>query len=241
MGFAQLKDALMLKLSSGSYSDETAVRFLEEATDSFDPDWDAYKLSNGGNTPNFFTVVNGESYVINALKGPLTEKTVSLNLEVAFSGTYTITADEIGLFDSLCSITLIDKVLNVSHDLRTDSAYSFEFVKGDPGDRFLIEFKNDSGVVNAPQDLVSSVKLKNSSNINVYNKENKIYIEFDETTSDVSISIYDLSGRELYKEENVNNSSSISSWEFSPEVKGICMVKVLAGNKSYMGKVYIDL
>lgn len=252
-GFAQLTNALRLTLSSGSYSDETVVRFLEAATDSFDPDWDAYKLKNGGNTPNFFNVINKESYAINALHAPFTDKTVSLNVEAAFTGTYTILAEEIGPFDSTCSIILIDKVLNISQDLRSSSSYTFDFVNGDPSDRFSLKFQiavssqvtNFTSLGNVDSTLSTDgasvskklIQKMAEGSIRVYNIQDKVIIEFTDISDNVSLGIYDLSGKEISKAENINVSSS---WEFFPEVKGICIVKVLAGNKAYSGKVFLE-
>lgn len=58
---------IRLTASSGNYSDETIIRLKEEATFGFDEDWDAFKLNNGGNTPNLYTLLDGKKYVINSI------------------------------------------------------------------------------------------------------------------------------------------------------------------------------
>lgn len=89
----------------------------------------AYKLKKGGNTPNKSTFWNSENYVINALKMPIAEREVPLCLEVAFSDIYTITPQILGAFDSSCTITLTDKVLNIKTDLKGLNSYTFDFTK----------------------------------------------------------------------------------------------------------------
>jgi hypothetical protein len=58
---------LMLTLQSGDYSDETAIRFMDGATEGFDGDYDAYKLLNQGNSPSLYTFTQSINYSINSL------------------------------------------------------------------------------------------------------------------------------------------------------------------------------
>src|ERR1700754_1496885 len=86
-GFAEI---VSLKATCGTFSDETIVRIKEGTSYDFDPSWDAYKLTNGGNTPNFYSVLNGSKYAVNSFSGDFEEFSMPLNLKVAFSGSYSI-------------------------------------------------------------------------------------------------------------------------------------------------------
>src|SRR6267378_3327803 len=64
----QLKDAIKLKVSGNSYSDETVIRFLEGASPGFDSNYDAWKLfSPNQNVPSIFTKEKtGKAVSVNA-------------------------------------------------------------------------------------------------------------------------------------------------------------------------------
>jgi hypothetical protein len=234
--FSQIKNAIRLKVSSATYSDETVVRFLEVATDGFDSDWDAYKLKNGGNTPNFYSFWNSESYAINALKMPFTEREVPLYLEVAFSGTYTITPQILGAFDPSCSITLIDLVLNTTTDLKGLNSYTFNFVKENPANRFVIRFSMpdpDQTITGA----TSIVQNQFNNPVILYSSEDKVFIDFKELKGTVSITFFQSSGNQIAKEEVVTISSQ-SKLEFCPPAHGLLIVQIIHGSQKYTQQVY---
>ena len=241
-GHTQLKDALKLTVQSGAYSDETIIRFLEEATDSFDPDWDAYKLSNSGNTPNLSSVINQESYVINALHSPFTEKTVPLKLEVAFAGTYSIIAEELGLFDSLCTIMIRDNLLNSSQNLKDSSNYSFNFSPGDASDRFSITFK----LTQPTQDSTVSKQLTSLQNqeanfLSIYSSEGNIFCKIKEPNTIRSIVVCDIYGKEIAESGKLSYSASgYSVIEFNPGSDGIYIVKAETSKDKYFKKIYLS-
>jgi hypothetical protein len=249
---AQLSDALMLTVSSGCYSDQTAIRFLDVATDRFDSEWDAYKLRNLGNTPNFCSNVEGQTYSINALHGSglAINKKVSLKLEVAFSETYTITAEQIGMFDSLCTITLFDKLLRTEQDLKTNATYSFNFHIGDPSDRFVIYFKankphhhHEEAVV-----LASDVDVQNQDNQNIqenkgvkiFNNQGVITVQYDAAESSPEISISDMSGNTVVHSTLKNTAATNNSWTFSPNKSDLFIVNFVLNGERYSEKVYLQ-
>lgn len=237
--FSQLKNAIRLKVSSGSYSDETVVRFLEGATDAFDSDWDAYKLRNGGNTPNFYSFWNSESYAISAFNMPYSEKEVPLYLEVAFTGTYTITPQILGAFDSSSSITLIDKVLNTTTDLKGLNSYIFDFVQGNPRDRFLIKFLQNGSQQNFTG-LTSITYHEQNEFVNIKSVDSRIMIDFKDVKEKISIGVFDGKGAEICSEENIDISTPDFSWLSKSEARGLNIVIIEIGNKSYSGKIFIE-
>ncbi|MBL7884659.1 MAG: PKD domain-containing protein, partial [Bacteroidia bacterium] len=106
-----INDALKVKISNTTYSDETVVRFLDGATDNFDFDYDAWKLfSSNPNIPAIFTKTDSVSDLsINAFPNLTGKKEVELFLKIVTAGIYTIQAYEIGLFTEGTSIMLEDK------------------------------------------------------------------------------------------------------------------------------------
>lgn len=142
--FAQGSDysnILRLTAASGPYSDETVMRFTPSATYDFDGDWDAYKLSNGGNTPNFYTVMKATRFAINSFPGDFSDLEVVLKLDPAFTGSYTISATGLdSTFDNTYSVVLEDRLMNVNQDLWTNPVYTCNVTQGDTATRFYIHF-----------------------------------------------------------------------------------------------------
>jgi hypothetical protein len=140
-------DIISLTASSGNYRDETLVRLHNECTMNFDGDWDAYKLTNGGNTPNFYTILNNTKYSINSVPLTFEEFTLSLNLKVAFTGHYIITVKSINdTYNSLFTITLEDKLLNTTQVLQENGTYEFDAATSDNVERFVLHYKKISVV-----------------------------------------------------------------------------------------------
>ncbi len=233
---AQLSDALMLTVSSGAYSDQTAIRFLDVATNYFDSEWDAYKLENGGNTPNFCSDINNQTYSINALEGSSTDinQDLTLKLEVSFSGTYTITAEQIGLFDSTCAITLVDHFSGTILDLKANTTYSFDSRVGDPVDRFTVSFKVDSKI-----SFVTAVNQnKGTQAVKIYNNQGTIIVEIGSTPSSSQIMVRDLSGNSVV--QSAMGSSATETWNYTPQENGIYIVSLIADGTMYTEKLYVQ-
>ncbi len=246
---AQLSDALMLTVSSGPYSDQTAIRFLDVATDSFDSEWDAYKLRNTENTPNFCSDINNQEYSINALNGSgkKIDKAVPLRLKVAFSGTYTITAEEIGLFDSSCSITLVDHLLETKQDLKADATYTFDAYVDDVEHRFSVYFNVRETAIQIAYEEKEQASLfeglpedHGTKGVKIYNRQGTILIEFDQAQTSPEVSINNLSGHTIVNTKIDQGSGADRTWAFTPDKNDLYIVSLFMDGKLYSEKVFIQ-
>ncbi len=230
-----LSEAIRLTVSSEGQSDQTAVRFLDQATDNFDSQLDAYKLSNMGSSPNFYTV-SDENYSINALCTQFAEKSVELYLRPAFSGIYTISSEELGAFDSTWTILLVDKTLGVTYDLRTMVDYTFVADKNDAYARFTLVFKTNkySTVTSTSSDYNLPAKER------IYTSDDQILISFEEGDKEVVLAITDVSGHLLTSatQENLSGKSG-SIWSFSPGKQGIYVVDLFVDRKHFSKSVFV--
>jgi len=228
--FAQMQETLMLTIfpnNNANNSDQTAIRFMEEATDAFDSQLDAYKIQNRGNTPNIYTV-SDQNYAVNTLNNHFETKTTEIHFKGDLNGVYTINAEEIGSFDSNWSITLLDKKTTQTRDLRAEPIYSFDNTTGDEINRFSIEFHIDQTVTS---DLNANSKSKEEFAIYAY--EANITVETNGASC--LISVTDLNGKELIHNHSENNRD----WVFAPGKTGLYLVNVLKGNKRFYKKVYV--
>jgi len=115
-----ITDALKIKISSGSYSDETIIRFMPGATAGFDGCCDAWKMfSLNSLVPNIFTKTpDAEELTINALPPLTTSFTCSLFLRTGVSGYYSFGSKEVGAFAPGVCIRMYDQVTGSIYDLR---------------------------------------------------------------------------------------------------------------------------
>jgi PKD repeat protein len=122
-----LENALKIKLSSGSYTDETVVRFHMNGTAGYDNGLDAAKLiSSNQQVPSLFTKDQSNANLsINAL--PLLNgiTTVQLFTRIGFNGNYTFTSLIMGAFANGTVIYLHDKQDNKWFEFANNTAVTF--------------------------------------------------------------------------------------------------------------------
>lgn len=234
-------DIVSLTVSSGNYSDETIVRLHEQATFDFDGDWDAYKLSNGGNTPNFYTAINNTKYAINSIPALFEKSAILLNFKAAFSGHYTIFVKNLNeSYDSIWIITLEDKLLNIRIVLQENTLYEFNASTNDLENRFTLHYENISAAtqeVNPVMDLFLGSKSLEKVEFEI--DGNQAYIRFINTPIEyATIEIVNTTGKVIYRNENVSTKAvtSISLQENSSRT--MCIARIIFGNELVYKKLY---
>jgi len=138
---------LRLIAEGGILSDETIICFNENATESFDSDFDAYKFILNDNVNHLYSKTPEEfGLAINTLPNILLDNGISvpLSYNVVESGNYTISASELESFIE-ASIILEDILTGTTSDLNENPIYSFTANPEDDPDRFIIHFNVSSG------------------------------------------------------------------------------------------------
>jgi len=160
------QQVLRLQVSNGINRDETIVLFNPNASDGLD-NYDSQKMSNNNIAiPEIYTMVGGESLVINGLSSTSNITQLPLGFTPGTSNTFTIKATEISNFDSKTAIFLRDDQLNTEMKLTSDSAYIFTSDASNTDTRFTILFKD----VSITTDM--NKKKATISNVNVYSSGN---------------------------------------------------------------------
>lgn len=161
------KNILKLRIESGKYSEETVIRFLEQATSEWDGHYDAKKLvSLREDVPVLYTKTGETKLSINSM--PETEE-VPIYLTSATSGNFSIEAVE----NDFDVVLLIDKKKGVVHDLISD--YEFYYKTGENEDRFVIHF-GDISTDSETNEFVIYSSLSNIVVYNVNNQQGDVYI-----------------------------------------------------------------
>jgi hypothetical protein len=227
-GNREVVNALRLKISNNSYSDETLIRFDADATAGFDANLDAYKLFGfNNNVPQLFTITSTYQ-TIDALKAPTTtiwdEVSVNLGFKTGNSGTFTIEASELASFATgqVNTIELYDNQTGVFVNLIENPVYSFQSGEGLNTSRFTVYFNRNITVIGE----------NNMQTPEIYSMEKTIFIK---NASGTAV-IYSLGGQEVKRASLLGNT--INTIHLSKG--GMYVVKVMNGSDgSLVEKVYL--
>ena len=135
--------------SDKNHLDETVIAFMPEATDGYDLEIDAIKLSGGW--VNLASKLDDDKLIaINAMGAPRGVKNVHLDVMPYYYGKYTFTFPDVSNFEEMSIVRLHDKLLNKSVNVSTASKYEFSVAQNNTAsfhDRFELQ-------------LISPVKLR---------------------------------------------------------------------------------
>jgi hypothetical protein len=223
---------LQLKTTSemNTYSDETVIRFLDEATPSFDSESDALKMYGLDEAPQLYSVTPDHSNLAVNTNPELIKNTIiPLGFRVGISGIYKIETAVLINFSSDTEIKLEDKKENIFIDLNEQANYSFPANPLDDPDRFNIHFipnPSISSFGNMPQ------------NIFIFTDGNDVFIRHSEGESlSGDVEIHDLLGRLIY----FRNIAVHESYQISGINKGMYLISFQdrIENKAYRKKVLL--
>jgi len=142
-----LPDLLKIHADAGGASDEIVVRFADGATNGFDGQWDAFKMTGGENAPQMYTVTaDNTDLAINSLPLSANEIVVPLNFSFSSAADVTFTASGMDSFKPATTIYLEDKASAKMINLRQEPVYTFSYQAGSASDRFILHFNGITGV-----------------------------------------------------------------------------------------------
>jgi len=137
---SQHPNLLKLVAANGDFTDETVLRFIEDAKPEQEGKYDAFKLfSTARRMPQIYTSAKGDSELaINTLPISMLEGSiVPLHFKVQTSGTYSISVVNLN-FEPDIEVFLIDKFENTVTNLRHTPTYEFEHDANNAAERFEI-------------------------------------------------------------------------------------------------------
>lgn len=222
-----------LGITENSFSDETVVRFDEDAKPDLDYEFDAVKMSVSESHPYLYSVSSGTNYAINGQPFPeeVTEFPIVVNSPA--DGSHKIIAKQIQGLDSYY-IALTDKTTGYSADLKKTPWLSFIAPKGKIADRFVLKVSTVPTGIEDP--AITDVKF------NIYQAYDFVIIEpLDEIWNGRTgnVRIMDLTGKSVSDNSNIEFQTKSLVQIPAPERKGIYFVEVKAENLRHTGKVVI--
>ena len=125
--------------------------------------------------------------------------TVKLGFKCELAGDYSVSIDHVdGFFTNNEDILLKDNLTNTVHDLRT-TPYTFSTVAGVFNSRFEIIYENL---------LATNQANFNSDKVVVYKQNNAFVINTGKTIM-ASVKVFDIRGRLLFTQNNINAAQAI--------------------------------
>jgi hypothetical protein len=205
-----------IEVSGNGWSDETVIRFIEEATTSFDPEWDAHKLFGyQSDAPQIYTVLN-QPYSINALPEP---QAVVAGVKAMENGIFTITATE---NDGIEYVFLEDLTTQKVTDLLAEN-YTFSYLTGTPDERFVLHFAPVAGIA---RDIRHDLRL--------YSKGDNLVLELGDIKQG-EILVYNITGQLIHRTETTSGKLTFGGMK-----PGVYIVQVVTQNWIETRKVSVS-
>ena len=215
---SDVANLVRLQASGNNRTDETVIRFTDEATAGFDGNFDARKFNTSvmdyPEIPQIYSTANG-NLSINSL--PATEM-VAVGFKAGIAGNYTINATESSDFTNL---VLEDLQTNTFTDLLSKS-YTFSHELGNNDSRFILHF------------TPLAIAANQSSPVKIYASQKDVYVSVPANTLG-NFKVFNLMGQEVATARIDNMVSKKSIGE-----SGIYIVKVIIGGQVFTQKVIIQ-
>lgn len=195
---APRENYLNITITENSQTDNTLIYFYPNATDAFDPEFDANKLMGDYKKPYIYTLIGNEKMSFNAVQEMLPGETKSVPLAFHSNegGTFTLTFNDVATINALnINVSLEDKLLNNFANVTDGFVYSFTKTTGDANERFVVHFNREQETPSAIPAIANKVSLfPNPSNslLNVLWKESGVY---------ALIECFDVSGKKVMEEQ----------------------------------------
>lgn len=194
--------------AAGAFS-QAMIGYVTNATNGFDMNYDGKYINDGEIA--LASVLDAEPYAIQCKALPFsTSDVIPMQFTATTAGTYSIAVDRVdGLFASGQAVYLRDTVTGTVHNL-SDGAYSFATESGTFNARFEVVFQASTLGVTDP--------VLTENQVVVYKTpSNEISINTGNFVMD-HVMIYDLAGRLLFQQKDINNSQALIKVGFATEV-----------------------
>ncbi|MDR6966044.1 hypothetical protein J2X31_000037 [Flavobacterium arsenatis] len=204
-----------LRNNQGAFN-QALVGYIEGATDDIDRLYDAELW--GGNYVTIYSLFNQNKLTIQGKALPFnTSDVVPLGYKATIAGTFNIS---LGGFDGLFEgqdVFLKDNLLNTIHNLK-DGNYTFTSAIGTFDNRFEIVYQSEALSTDNPESNPDSIFIYKDSNSTIAVNSGQILIE--------EIKVYDISGRLLSQEKNINRANTLI--RNLPETHQVLIVEVVS-------------
>jgi hypothetical protein len=223
-----------LFLTDDTLSDETVVRFDDQAKSYLDNDFDAVKMFLDPDLTSIYSSLSEIDYAINGLPFPETFVEIPITINLTTDTTFhTITATQLQGLDNY-EVKLIDNSTGYTADLKTTPAVTFSAAKGTIAGRFILK------VSTLITGFENPVAVRNRFNIYPANSRINIQTISDEWDGKTgSVRVFDITGKTINNLKDAEFSKNSLIQVEAPVAKGIYIVELKSGMMRYVGKIII--
>jgi len=214
--------------NANGLTDDTYIRFNQDATDDFDSQYDAYKMFAADSAyPQVYTNNSTDDISINSLSELTGERTVPLGFKTSISGQFTLTADMVSSFiDNGNTVYLEDIQNGIFKDLSVNNTYQFTSGITTGLTRFVLHFNP----------TITNITENVETGIEIFSSNNEVHISSMEML-DGDVAVYDMLGQVVASRHLSGSTSCI----FNMESKcAVYIVKYTTSDQTLTRKIFIN-
>ncbi|MGV3461481.1 MAG: T9SS sorting signal type C domain-containing protein [Flavobacterium sp.] len=183
-----------LNISGNNNFAQAVAGYTTQATNGYDNGMDGIFFPNG--SLNIYTLLQTQQLAIQAKGEFAVTDVIPVGYKSTVAGTFAIKIDHPeGVFAQGQNVYLKDKTLNTLHNLTT-SPYTFVTATGTFNNRFEIVYTDSA---------LGNTDFTHAANAVVYARDKKITVSASQGVK--SITVFDVTGRKIYDDENVNSAT----------------------------------
>jgi hypothetical protein len=193
---------LWINLIGQNGASQAAIAYMDGATTGIDYGYDGAQLNKDG-IASIYSIAEKTDLGIQARPAFTDTDVVALGYVAKTAGEYTLSIDHVdGLFKDGQEIFIKDTALGLLHNFK-DGAYTFATDAGTNNDRLQVVYKTAEA-------LDANNPALTANNVVIYKDGNTININTGSITMN-AITVFDIAGRKLYSNSNMNVSESTVS------------------------------
>lgn len=222
------KDLLKFVVCGNNFCDATYLYFTTLASEGFDGSYDAYKLFTIDTlVPQIFSRISNADLSVNSMPLPQKGVIIPLGFKSGSPGVFTLSLDQLSIFNPLNNIVLKDLQTGFAKDLTKNNNYSFSYQTGDDQNRFLLYINYI---------LTDKPVTSGSTGISIRAEKNKILVNCNGEDGEMIIEIMNLLGQRLAKYKSTKYATNIFDMQGK---SGLYLIKVICENEIIIQKVLL--
>lgn len=187
-----------INVTSEHVFSQVLIGYMDGATTAYNKGWDGEALMDG--TTTLYSIADNKKLAIQARPAFEIADTVPLGFKTAAAGTFTISLDHLdGLFTQGQHVYIKDSSNNSINDLN-QGAYTFTSAAGTFENRFTVVYSTTLGTEQPDAAIHDVIVYSNSQTVKV-----------KATEEITAVAVYDLLGRNIFKQDNINSSEFSSN------------------------------
>jgi hypothetical protein len=187
---AEAQKIIRLRVSNGTYGDETIIVFNQKALNGLDK-FDSEKMTNNNrDIPEIYTATEGKELVINGMNTFNASLEIPVGFRTAKAGSFTIQTTEINNFDENTNIYLRNNITGETQLISDQSTYTFNTPVTETDAMFSIIFRAPGGTTFRDNYYLNGVHLSS-------NEQRQIVVSLSSNTTVNHLKVFNATGQLL--------------------------------------------